>query len=89
MSISHQSLVISKFGHGNAVSLPKTIVSIRGGRCNYHPINCRETALPCPDSSTTHAPTAVGNINSDATGFDIVSHSLLVISKVRSAHPTN
>ncbi|NJK68101.1 MAG: hypothetical protein HC786_26970 [Richelia sp. CSU_2_1] len=40
--------------------------------CNiHHRINCRETALPCADGSTPHAPTAVGNINSDATGINI------------------
>ncbi|MEG3956615.1 hypothetical protein [Microcoleus sp. herbarium2] len=42
-------IIISHEGHGNAVSLPQN------NRCSpslgYHhrQINCRETALPCPD----------------------------------------
>ncbi|NJK66721.1 MAG: hypothetical protein HC941_09400 [Microcoleus sp. SU_5_3] len=48
-------------------SYPKIIVACGAG-C-HHPFsdltiipNYRETALPCPDCSTSHAPTAVDNI---------------------------
>ncbi|MCC3442272.1 MULTISPECIES: hypothetical protein [unclassified Microcoleus] len=40
-------------------------------RCNDRPINCRETAL--------RRVLTLGNINSDATGFDIICRSGFVL----------